>query len=205
MESQLQNLIEKIRSDGIAEGQKQSQEIQGKAQEQAKQILRQAKEEAFRIINEASDEAKRTEEAGKKALEQAGRNLILSLRKSVAALFDRVLQESVADRLTPETMASMLEKIAGQLELKGETGKELELLLGKEAARDLEDGLLKKLQKRLRTGITIRPLDNVSAGFWVGEKGGNAFYDFTDKGIAEVLSKYLNPRLAGLLREKAEN
>jgi len=63
MESQLQNLIEKIRSDGIAEGQKQSQEIQGKAQEQAKQILRQAKEEAFRIINEASDEAKRTEEA----------------------------------------------------------------------------------------------------------------------------------------------
>lgn len=199
MESQLQSLIDKIHSDGIAQAQQKSDQIIRQAQNQAELALRQAKEEAERIVAGAKEESRRIEDAGKKALEQAGRNLILSLRKSISTIFDQILQENVADHLTSEVIFTMLEKLAHDLELKGEAKQEFELLLGKENAKVFEDGLLKKLQKRLRTGITIRPLDGLSAGFYIGEKNGNAFYDFTDKGITEILSRYLSPRLAEIL------
>jgi V/A-type H+-transporting ATPase subunit E len=40
----------------------------------------------------------------------------------------------------------------------------------------------------------------VQAGFRISTKDGSAYYDFSDEGIAEMLSAFVSPRLAELLQ-----
>lgn len=86
MESQLQSLINKIKTDGVAEAEKEAQAVVTEAENKASRIAAEAKTKADEIVERAKQEAARTEEAGKKALEQAGRNLVLGLKKHHRAL-----------------------------------------------------------------------------------------------------------------------
>ncbi len=197
MESQLQSLIDKIKNDGVAEAEKKAQEVVAEAEKKAARIEAEAKTKADGIVEQAKQEAARTEEAGKKALEQAGRNLVLGLEKNITGLFDTVMKEEIKTALTPDVLANLLEKILG----KWESGKGVVVELSKEDSAALANGLLGKLQEKAKGGITLKPVDTVDSGFSIGEKDGSAYYDFTDSGIAEVLAEYLNPMLGEILKK----
>jgi V/A-type H+-transporting ATPase subunit E len=199
MEAQLQGLIDKIKTEGVAEAEKQAKKVVAEAEERAKKIVAEAKSQAEQITNQAKNEAVRTEEAGKKALEQASRNLFLGLQKNITDLFNRLLQKEIGKALSPEAMAGMLQKIVANWDRSG-AQKDLEVLLGKKEAEDLSKGLLKKIQEEAKSGITLKPVESVDVGFRIGEKGGSMHYDFTDKGLAEILAQYLNPKLAEILK-----
>ncbi len=197
MESQLQSLINKIKTDGVAEAEKEAQAVVTEAENKASRIEAEAKTKADEIVERAKQEAARTEEAGKKALEQAGRNLVLGLEKNITGLFDTVMKEEIKTALTPDVLATLLEKILGQWE----PGKGVVVQLSKEDAAALTNGLLGKLQEKAKGGLTLQPVDTVDSGFSIGEKDGSAYYDFTDWGIAEVLAEYLNPMLGDILKK----
>jgi V/A-type H+-transporting ATPase subunit E len=114
-----------------------------------------------------------------------------------------VLKKEVQSSLTPETMAAMLTKlIAGWDKSKG--APELEVLVGMGDLQALQDALTKKLQQDAIKGLTLTPVSGASAGFQIGLKGENMYYDFTDQGLAEMLSQYLNPKLAKILKGEKE-
>lgn len=197
MESQLQSLIDKIKTDGVAEAENQAQAIIAEAEKNASRIEADAKSKADEIEERAKQEAARTEEAGKKALEQAGRNLVLGLEKNITSLFDGVMKEEIKSALTPDVLANLLEKIV----TKWDSGKGVVVELSKEDASALTSGFLGKLQEKAKGGLTLHPVDTVDAGFSIGEKDGSAYYDFSDWGIAEVLAEYLNPMLGDILKK----
>lgn len=197
MESQLQSLIDRIRTDGVAEAEKQAKAIIEDAERNAQRILSEAKSQADAVVEGAKRDAARAEEAGKKALEQAGRNLILGLEKSIRELLDRILREEIETALTPDVLGAMLEKIIARWEPE----KGVVVGLSERDERALARGLFKKLEEKAKTGVTLQPVETVDAGFSISEKGGELYYDFTSAGIAEFLSQYLNPTLAEILKK----
>ena len=59
--------------------------------------------------------------------------------------------------------------------------------------------LKKSLAKEISAGLEIAVSPGSAAGFRVEIKDGSAYYDFSDEKIAQMLSVYLNPKIAELL------
>ena len=201
MESQLQELIEKIKTEGIMLADREAEHIRTQAQAEGAEIIRNAKNEAEHIINNAKNDAHKIQDAGEKALGQAGRNLLLGLRAKIIALFDSLVQADVGEALTISNIESMLERIAQNWQYQKYQG--LEVLLNKKDLEILKREYLQKIQKKFREGVILKPADTVESGFFIGEKNKNIYYDFTDMGIAEMLSQYLNPHLSKVLKDQA--
>ena len=107
----VKGLIDTIKKEGIQEASKQGEDIIREAQKKAEDIVQKAREEAGRITDEAKENADRIKAAGEKALEQAGRNLIIGLKQQIIDLFKKVTEAQVASCYTPEVIKDVILKI----------------------------------------------------------------------------------------------
>jgi V/A-type H+-transporting ATPase subunit E len=60
------------------------------------------------------------------------------------------------------------------------------------------------LAVELQKGVELKPFPEIEAGFRIAMKDGSAYYNFTDRGIAEILAEYLNPKIAEIVQEAAQ-
>ncbi len=198
MEQQLQNLINKIKTDGIEKADNESLKIIQNAKRNAEDIIKNAKSEAETIVSNAKSDALRIKESAEHSISQAGRDLLIGLRSQITELLNQVVHAEINESLTNTTLVSMFEKIAQNWNY--DKHQNIEILLNNKDLQTLKNSFMKKLQNKFRNGrILLKPSDTVYKGFFIGEKGKNTFYDFTDRGLAEVLSQYLNPYLSEIL------
>lgn len=204
MDIQVQDLIEKIKKDGVTAAEKSASEVRARAEAEAKKIVADAKEDAEKIIRAAKDEAARFEKASEDAIRQASRNLVLSFRDSitkelsaiVTAETEKAYSSDLLSRLIPETVRAWTSKTdAG----------EVSVLLGEKDLKELESSLKSALKAEISKGLTLKVDSSIGSGFRVGVKDGAAFYDFSAEAVAELFSSYLNPRVSALLKDAVAN
>ena len=92
MDVQLQELIDKIKKDGVASAEASAAEILADAEKKARAVVSDAEQKADGIIKNAKAETERMEKASEDAIAQAGRNMILSFRDSLTAELNRTTQ-----------------------------------------------------------------------------------------------------------------
>ncbi len=201
MDVQLKELIDRIKSEGVKSAETQASEIISKAEQRAEEIVAEARENAEQIVADAEQEARKREASGREALKQAGRDLLLQLRRRIQSVFAEVIDSSVADAYSGEALErAVVTLIAAWAE--GKEGQ-LEVLLPEEELKELEQSLRSQLAKQLSSGIEIKPSPEVEKGFVVSERDGSAYYDFSADGVAEMLRLYLSPRLGEALDNAA--
>jgi len=201
MDVQLKELIDRIKSEGIENAEQQARTIIDEAESRAKKIINDAEKEADTLRQKAEADVRKAEYTGRESLKQAGRDLVIMLRQRLQELFARVIYTETAAQLK----GSQLQKIIGELVNRwDEDIQNLELLISEEELKGLEKGLRDKLSEQLAKGMEIKPLANVDAGFKVSYKDGSAYYNFSAEGIAEIISGFLNPKLAEILKEAVE-
>lgn len=198
METQLKELIDKIKSEGVAEAEQEADRIVGKAKEQASSMTAKARQEAERIIAEAGAEADKLTEAGRESLKQAGRDLLLGLRSSITSLFEKVVAADARDALSEKELQDIIKELISAWQEKGV--EDIQILLSEDDFRKVTDGMFKKLAEEMKKGVEFKPQPDIQAGFKIGTKDGSAYYDFTDEGIAEFLAAGLSPRLAECMK-----
>lgn len=203
MDVQLQDLIEKIKKDGVAAADKSASEKIAQAKAQADKIIADAKEEADRIIKAAKDETARMEKAGEDAIRQAGRNLILSFRDSVTKELSSIVTAETARAYSPELLAKLIPETVKAWASDKEAG-DISVLLNEKDLKELEASLLSALKGELSKGLTLKADNSISSGFRIAEKDGGAYYDFSAESVAEMFSAYLNPKVASLMKEAAK-
>ena len=203
MDVQLQELIDKIKKDGIATAEKSSETIVADAEKKAAAIVAEAQEKAHAIIKNAKTETKRMEKASEDAITQAGRNMILSFRDALVTELDRLIQsetdkaysKDMLEKLIPETVKAWT---------KNADAEDLSVLLSEKQLKELQSGLTAALKSEIAKGLEIRADKTLSSGFRIGVKNGAAFYDYSAESIAELFASYLNPRTASLMKGAAE-
>jgi V/A-type H+-transporting ATPase subunit E len=198
MDVQLKELIDRIKSEGIETAEEQARNIVEEAEKKAKQIIAEAEKEADGLRRQAEEDAARREQTARESIRQAGRDLIISLQKKLQSLFDAVIYTETAGALQGEGLQKAIKELMDHW---NEDVSDLRLLVAEKELQKLEKGLRDKLSVLLSKGMELKPLANVEAGFHVSYKDGSAYFDFTAEGIAEILSEFLNPKLAELLKE----
>ena len=198
MSIQVQELIEKIKSEAFEAAEKEAEKIIAGAKEKADRIIKDARAEAASHKAQTESEIKKQEIASRDALKQAARDILIGLEKQIIAQFEAILAESVHDALSPELTEKLIMDLAQAWADKGEEG--LKIVLSSQDARALETALKGKLSRRFKEGVEIIPSRKFSRGFRLGGKDG-ALYNFSSEGIAEVLAETLSSDLAKTLKE----
>lgn len=195
----LNDIIQKIKSEGIEEAEKKSEEIIKEARLTASKILDNAALNAEAITKEAEEEIRKKESIGKMDLEHAARDIILSIRTSLTEIFDSLIKREYQTVLSGKTLEAVLIKLIEGWQ-RDETGDlNIELLLNESDRNALLEGFLSRLNEEIKTGIELKAHPNIEGGFRVSVKGSHVYHDFTDEGIADVLAEYLNPRFYSII------
>ncbi len=201
MSVQLSELIERIKKEGLEAAEQDAARIRTQAEEQAARIVDEAKAQAESLLARARAEALRFEQTGREGVRQAGRDVVLNLRKQIEHLFAAILGSQVSAALQGDAVKEALASLFRNWRMDSDAAPEV--LVPAKTWDAMRDGLLAALAEQIRGGLTIKPAGSVRAGFRVAEKDGRAYFDFTDAALAEFLMEHLNPRLAECLREQA--
>ena len=197
MAEELKELIDRIQQEGINAALDKSQKMEEEAKEKAGAIIQKAEKEASRLILEAKDRVSSMEDSGKASLKQAGRDLLLTLRKEINAMLDRIAVSHAHKALTSEEMAGMIATLVKECGSKGK--EDITVLLRKEDLEKVEKGLMNELKEHMKKGVELKSSDDIRGGFIISYDSGRSYYDFTDKAVAEYLTGYLKPKLAQIL------
>lgn len=198
MDIQLQELIDKIKKEGIESAQADAAKLKADAASEAKQIIEDAKKEAGNIIERAKAEKERSEKAGIAAIEQASRNLVLAFKDEIQALLDSIVKEAVNTAYSADVVKAVLPDLIKNWAAKNTDA--LSVVLPESDLKALDDHFKARLAGALKGGVDVKPGKVLDAGFHIAEKDGSAFYDFSAEAVAALLSAYLNPKLAQTLK-----
>lgn len=198
MSQQIQELINKIKSDGINEAQIKAKHIEDEAHKKANEIINEAKAKAQKIILDTQQDTQKMQKAAEVAIAQAGRNSILSLRKEIEAMFKNIVLKQVRDSLTPQQTAAILESVIKQYVK--ENSSSAQITLSPADTQVIKDGLIAKLQNEFKKPLVFKTSSEMTKGFAISFDSGKSSFDFSDASLAEFLSAYVNDEVARILK-----
>lgn len=203
MDFQLQELIDKIKKDGVSSAEAAAAQITADAEKKAASIVEEAQKKSDDMIKNARAEIARLEKASEDAVTQACRNMLITFRDSLIAELDSLIQSEAAKAYSSDLMKTLIPETVKAWS-KNADASELSVILSEKDLKSLENELKAALKAEIAKGLEIKPDSALSAGFRIGVNNGAAFYDYSAESVADLFSAYLNPRVAAIMKESAK-
>lgn len=196
MEAQLQELIEQIKSEGVATAKQEAQHIVQEAEKQAAAIISDAEAKAEAIRLHTEQEIARKQQGSESALIQASRDLLLATRLQLETFFQGLLEKQTEECFSGKSLAELIfSSIKGFFE-EGAAG---ELHLDEERYQSIEDLLRSGLEDSVVDELSVFPGGPHRPSFSLVMKDGAVYVDVSTKELAELLKPYVNRYLGGVL------
>lgn len=208
-------LIERLRTEGVAQGQAEAERLVNEAERRARWIVQQADDEARQIRERAQREADSLRAAGQEALHVAARDTVLTLKNQLLQRFSSEVERLVGAQLQDEAFLQRL-----ILELVGRVRRDTELataavtvllpeqVVGLEELRrkpeELKEGTLSHFvltlaAELLHEGITFAAAPELHAGIRLRLAERGVEIDLTERAVAALLLAHLQPRFRAFL------
>ncbi|MDC9729339.1 MAG: hypothetical protein PSN04_08450 [Methyloprofundus sp.] len=215
--SGVENLIQRLREQGVEAGQANAEKIVLDAQKRAEWIVEEAEMEAQQLIANAKKTADAHQKSGEDALKLAMRDVLLKLRDTLLESFSHDVQRVVGQKMEQEAFLERLilqlaGKVREQLDL--EDKDEVSLFFAnnpvgvdelKNNPEELKQGSLTHFTAAiaadmLREGVSIHTSNELSSGLLIRLKDEGMAVEFTDETISALLLEHLQPRFRALLQ-----
>jgi len=204
MTEELQGLLDRIQQDGVEKARARGEELLAAAREEAERIGAEAREQAGNLLKEAERNSAASAERGRKALDQAARDVMLSLEERIAAALRELVGRELPDALTPAALADMLAvAVKNYCDGEGSSGR-LEVLLNQEQQKAVRDHFMKRFSEELREGVDIKGDDDVVSGFRISVVDNKVHHDFSGDALADAVCALLRPDLSEIIRGAKE-
>ncbi len=207
--SGVQELIDRIRHQGVQAAQEEADRLLRHARQQATEIVGQAKAEADATHEKARAEIEAYRVASIEALRLATRDTVLDLKARVAARFEEFVKRLVISATRDkELVRSIVLVLAGHAAEEFIGDKEIEvrlsssLLEGQTGPVFKEEGKLAILglsSDMLREGVELVSDSDIEGGARVRLVRDKLDIDLSDRAIARMLSERLLPRFRAIL------
>ena len=212
--SGVQDLIARLRDEGVEAGQKEAEELVQKATEQAAQIIAEAKAEAEQIVKKGRADIEVERTASQEAFKVAIRDTRLELGEELKAVFASHVRRLVSAELQDrEFLRQILLTIAGRAAATVPEDQPLEVLVCQEVFADgeackgvtesskeaLRHFVLGVSGEMLREGVELRPSKDIHAGIRIRLVGEDVEIDLTDKALSDLILKHLLPRYRNIV------
>ena len=197
MAEDIKDLIEKIQQEGIKTAEDKAREIENQARLKAEEMVKKAKAEAEKLISAAKEQIAKAQEGSQVLLKQAGRDMILSLRKEINDMLDKLIISAAKEALKPQELVKIIASLIKHHHEEAKAG--IAVSINQDDLAKLEEGLLSELGRDVKKEITLRGEDDILAGFMISFDSGKSQFDFTDQALSEYIGSYLKPKLKEIL------
>ena len=201
MTKHVQELIDKIKNEGVQAAETQAREIKEAATAEAKRIIDEARAHAAQIEHTAEEECQRKVAASRKALQHAARDTILNLRKEIEHLLRQLVSKKLTETVTPETLVKIIQEAVRVYLSQDAAVEQAQVTVSVADHQRLQKGMLAELQARIKKPLTLQSAQDIKAGFTISFDQGKSCFDFSDQSLVNYLSQFVNPELAALMKD----
>jgi V/A-type H+-transporting ATPase subunit E len=203
-------LIDRLRQQGIDAGKAAAADIVANAERQSEEILREARAKAEALVADAAREAGQSRASGEDALRGAMRDTVLQLRETLRERLESQVRHLASKQLVDEDFVrQLILEIAGRArdDAGVDAEEELEVLLPREilGLEELQrrpeemESRLSQFAKEIATatwreGISVGAMESGARGIRVRLTDAELELDLTDRAIAALLLRHLQPR-----------
>lgn len=198
MPEELQNLLDRIQKDGVDKAEAKSKEIISNAENKASEIIKNAGSEAAKIIEKAGNDASALQRNGEKSLQQASRDVLLSLAATINSSLQQLITTEVHKALEVKTIQDMLVKMIESYS----SGKEghIEVLLNERQQKEVSDYFISKYSEAMKKGLEIKASGSVISGFKVSMQNNKLEHDFSGEALTDAFCRFLRPKIAEIVK-----
>lgn len=193
----LDNLLKHIEDKAISKADEEASRRLQKAQDRAVKLVQDAELKARSIVEKAEQQVALKEENGRKNLEQAARDFLLLVRKSVTDQLSDLIRQALTKTLSEDFLATALSSLLPKLLEQNPAGVEVELPKSEQDA--LVDGIMALLAEEAKKGVELRPVAGVRTGFRLVLKEQDVHIDLADDALVEMISRLVNADVAAAL------
>lgn len=212
--SGVEELIGRLRDEGVQNGRTQAEQIVSDAQAKADATVKQATDQAKQIVSKAQEEADNLKRSGREALELAFRDTVLALRTQLMQRFTGEVRRLVGEeQQKQELLEKMILEIAGRVQEEVAQSQQIEVLLPRKVAgleelsrnpEELEQGILTQFvrltsQDMLRQGVNFGVAKDNQGGLKVRLVDRDVVLDLSDRAVADAILEHLQTRFRALL------
>ncbi len=202
MAEELQSLLDRIQNEGIAKAEAEAGRIIDTAGKKADAIIAEAERKADAHLATARKEAEQFEQRARNALQQAARDMILSVGEALTDTARKVIAAATRESLDGDTLAALIaDAVKGYFQQTGDN--KATVLTSPEAEAAARETLAGVLAREILDGITIASDSEIISGFVIKKDGDSVQHNFTGEALTEALCKLLRPGLAEIVREAA--
>ena len=212
--SGVEELIEKLRQQGVDKGQQEASKLVEEAEHRADWLLSQAHQEAEQIVSKARAAANNLRQSGEDALRIAARDMHLEVRETLSHSFSDQVERLVAQQMDNEAfmrklILSLVDKASQDHGITDADKMEVLLpddFIGLDELRrnpkEYREGVLSQFvqslaAEQMREGISFDLHDG--QGIRVRLSGEEVEVDLSADAIAKLLLKHLQPRFRAII------
>ena len=201
MSQHVQELIDKIKSEGIQTAKQEAGEIAKQAQDQANKINEEAIAVSDQLLQNSNDDIKKMHESTHMALKQASRDMLLALRGEIENMLKKIISSQVKDSLSSAQLANIIAEVIKGSSQAGQSTSDIRVTLNANDLKELNESFVAKLKAKVKGTIKLEASEDIDKGFTISYDAGKSNFDFTDESLAQFLSQYLNSQVSDLLKE----
>ncbi|MEL6769013.1 MAG: hypothetical protein AAFP17_17680 [Pseudomonadota bacterium] len=211
----IEALIARLRQEGVDEGKAEADKVTAEAKERARELIESAEAEAQQTLAKARAEAAKLQKGGEEALRVAMRDAVLELKQGLATRFAEQVRGVVSGAARDEeTLKRMVIAVAARAREEAEMDEAaLEVVLPRSVVglddlrrkpEELREGSLTHFAaaaaaEMLREGVAFSQAEDEADGIRVKLTDSGIVVDLTDKAVADVILRHLQPRFRALL------
>ena len=204
MSQELQGLLDRIQKEGVEAAQKQRDEIVAAAKSNAESIIQRTNMEAEAILKTTREEVKKIEERSKATIQQAARDILISLEAELTKRMKKCVKTAVSDAMTVPVITEIIKKMVEAYSkcTKGEI--KLDVVLAQKDVDGLFESIKSSIIKDLKADPNIIKGTGFSSGLKIGFSGSDVFFDFSDSTITDLVCEFLSPKLSATLKGESK-
>jgi len=210
--SGVQELINRLRDEGVGAGRSEAERIVTEARGQAAALVSEARNECSALREQARIDIEQDREAAQQALRLAARDTVLELRDRVTRHFEQHVRRLVSQvSIDEDLVRSLILVLGGRVAEEVVRDRDAEIIVSQmlyDKAPAEDDGSADERARRfilgitgtmLREGLELIPEDSLGGGAHVRVKGEDAEIDLSDEAVSALLIKHLLPRFQAIL------
>jgi V/A-type H+/Na+-transporting ATPase subunit E len=201
MENKLQELTQKIYSEGIEKANLEAEEILAKARADVEKMYGEAEKEARAIIEKAEKEAEELKNNVSTEVKLSARQAVNKVKQEITRLIiakstGKPVKEALDDR---EFMQKIILTAVKNWDPKSSAGIDIAVILPEKDRKELDDYFTRKQKELLDRGLELKSDPGMQSGFKIGPGDGSYQISFTEEDFENFFRNYLRPRTTALL------
>ena len=200
MQDKLQQLTEKLYSEGLEKGKQEAQKMLSDAKAESERIIAEARQKCGEMIAAAEKEASQLKEKAEGDIQTASRQALSQIRQDIEqAVKMEAVEAPVKQALSSkEFMQSLIKTVVGAYNPEKEAVS-LDMILPDEKKAELESFIKGELASAFAKGLDVSFSKDISNGFKISRKGSGYFIDFSEDSFNRIISEYIRPKTRKLI------